>query len=106
MKELAPITLVACVCANCFGQGTTTITFDGPPVQPPGTAYTVTNYYESGMSFRPLPPQYGYGRVGGGVQGLPEDGSAYLDAGSLMFSFTNGLVFDLVSVDLAEYSTG
>jgi len=38
----------------------------------------------------------------------PDNGSAYLQAGSgstLKFSFLNGSVFDLLSVDLAEYST-
>lgn len=40
----------------------------------------------------------------------PDDGSAYLQtllvpAETLQFSFTNGSVFGLLSVDLAEYST-
>ena len=38
----------------------------------------------------------------------PDNGTAYLQAAftqSLMFSSTNGLLFGLVSVDLAEYST-
>jgi len=45
---------------------------------------------------------------GGGIPQLPENGTAYLQAAlsqSLTFSFTNGVVFGLSSVDLAEYST-
>jgi len=40
--------------------------------------------------------------------GAPDDGTAYLAAAftqSLKFSLTNGSTFDLVSVDLGEYST-
>jgi hypothetical protein len=92
----------------CFGQGT--ITFDGPPIIPPGSDIGVTNYYESGMWFRPIGNQPGdqFGRTGGGVSFFPENGTAYVHAAlgdSLQFSFTNGSAFDPVSVDLAEYST-
>jgi len=84
------------------------MTFDGPPLQPAGTAYGVTNYYESGMSFRPIGAS-AFVRVGANPRPeRPDDGSAYLQAtlgDSLMFSLTNGSVFGLVSVDLAEYST-
>jgi hypothetical protein len=31
--------------AGARGQGTLLVTFDGPPLQPPGTAYTVQTYY-------------------------------------------------------------
>ena len=46
---------------------------------------------------------------GGGVPAAPENGTAYLQASlgdSLRFNFFTGSPFDLVSVDLAEYSTG
>jgi hypothetical protein len=116
MKTKLPIELFAYLwlAAVACGQGTMTITFDGPPLQPPGTAYTTTNYSESGMLFLPIPhPPPGlpsFGRVGSPPPGaaLPDNGSAYLDAAlgqTLMLSFTNGSVFDLFSVDLAEYST-
>lgn len=94
------------------------ITFDGPPIQPPGTEYRVEEYVESGVLFtpipRPLPAPYGFARRGPSVaagsseSGVPEYGSAYLRAAfgdSLRFSFINGSLFDLVSVRLAEYST-
>ncbi|HZL42989.1 MAG TPA: hypothetical protein VFD66_06885 [Verrucomicrobiae bacterium] len=95
--------------APARAQNDLTITFDDPPIQPPGTAYGVTNYTEQGMSFRPLFPGYQFGRVGADpVPGRPDDGSAYLEAAltdSLLFRLGNGSSFDLVSVDLAEYST-
>src|SRR5207249_1337051 len=109
LRAYASLLAVFCTVGQCRGQGTLRITFDGPPVIPPGAAYSVTNYYESGMSFRPVPPQHDFSRVGVGYPSDPQDGTAYLSAAftqSLMFSFTNGSVFDLVSVDLAEYSTG
>jgi hypothetical protein len=59
------------------------------------------------MSFTPFAP-VGFVRQGGSVSLYPENGTTYLQAGlnsTLRFSFTNGTVFDLVSVDLAEYST-
>ena len=60
------------------------------------------------MSFSPLDPARKFGRVGSEpTGGSADDGTAYLTGigGSLTFSFTNGSIFGLVSVDLAEYST-
>ena len=63
------------------------------------------------MWFRPLgvvEPGNGFARTGLGVAELPQNGSAYVQTllgDSLVFSFTNGDLFDLLSVDLAEYST-
>ena len=97
------------VIAKCHGQGT--ITFDGPPVINPDSAIFVKQYYESGLSFTPINPMgTGFVRVGAqpSLQGLPDNGTSYLQAllgSSLMFSSTNGSLFDLFSVDLAEYST-
>ncbi len=106
MKTKIVVLLFACLRkATAYGQGTLQITFDGQPVQPSGTARVITNYFEGGMSFRPLPGVNGLVRNGGGLSGYPDDGSAYLQGllgNALMFSFTNGLVFGLVSVDLAE----
>lgn len=104
-RRIAPL-LFACIYAAfpSFGQGT--ITFDGPPVQPIGTVYGIQHYSESDMLFTPI--GFNFGRAGGGIQQLPENGSAYLQAAlsqSLQFSFTNGSSFNLVAVDLAEYST-
>ncbi|MCW5555293.1 MAG: hypothetical protein KIS67_24420, partial [Verrucomicrobiae bacterium] len=86
------------------------ITFEGPPLQPPGTQHSVSEYYEAGMAFTPIhssaPSRFT--RNGGGFDFYPENGSAYLqalDGDSLKFSFLDGFLFDLLSVDLAEYST-
>jgi hypothetical protein len=97
---------------QCFGQGTLTrITFDGPPLIAPGTGKVVQQYYESGMSFTPIDPNApfsGFERYGPRTLGFADDGTVHLTASvgdSLRFSFLNGSAFDLLSVDLAEYST-
>jgi hypothetical protein len=98
---------------SCIAQGTFQIAFDGYPYQAPGTSHAVTNYTESGMSFQPMPGAFALGRVGSDDgsgfprSGLPDDGSTFLDAalgGSVMLRFVNDTLFNLVSVDLAEYS--
>jgi hypothetical protein len=88
-------------------QGTFTVTFDGPPAQPPGTQYLVQSYHESGVWFLPIPGTDGFARNGGGITGYPDNGTAYLQAtlgDSLRFGLDDGSSFDPVSVDLAEYS--
>ncbi|HZL42988.1 MAG TPA: hypothetical protein VFD66_06880 [Verrucomicrobiae bacterium] len=90
-------------------QNDLTITFDGPPAPSPGSAYVTTSYAEAGMSFTPLPGS-SFIQMGANppLSGPPDDGTAYVQAAgteSLKFRFSNGLPFDLVSVDLAEYST-
>ena len=98
------------VVAHCQGQGTIQITFDGAPLQPPGTSYGVRQYYESNMSFRPIGPSAPgnqFTRTGAGISFFPHNGTAYLQAGlgdSLVFGFLDGSLFGLDSVDLAEYS--
>src|SRR6266496_5343928 len=94
----------SCVVVRCLGQGTINITFDGPPAIPSGAAYTVTNYSESGMSFRPLPSSYGFTRTGPGYPGDPQNGTAFVSTAftqSLMFSSSNGSLFGVNAVDLA-----
>jgi hypothetical protein len=95
----------------CSGiaQGTFTVSFDGPPVLPPGTARLEQYYDESGVWFTPIPgSMYGFVRQGSNPPSFyPDDGTAYLQAGlgsTLMFGFDDGSSFDPVSVDLAEYS--
>ena len=95
-----------------YGQGIVQINFDGPPMQPLGTATLITNYSEGGMSFTPINPTdagNAFVRVGANPRTeRPDDGSAYLQGllgSTLMFSCTNGSFFDLLFVDLAEYST-
>ena len=85
-----------------------TVTFDGPPLQPPGSGYTVQSYWESGVWFRTIPGTDGFGRRWSSpTPGWPDDGSPYLQAAlgdSLTFGLDDGSSFDPVSVDLAEYS--
>ena len=89
-------------------QGTFAITFDGPPLQPPGTARVEQFYGESGVWFARIPGTDGFTRRGGPpVPGWPDNGTAYVQASlgdSLMFGLDDGSSFDPVSVDLAEYS--
>ena len=97
------------VAARCAGQEPIHITFDGPPVQPPGTAFQIQMYEEGGMLFTPISGLVGFGRIGSSpVSFRPDNGTAYLQAAlgqTLMFRFSSLLPFDLISVDLAEYST-
>ena len=105
-RLLAVLALCLAGAGSTHGQGT--ITFDGPPVQPPGTGTVTTYYYESGMRLLPLPPATGFLRMGGGGDALPENPTAYLQsvAGeALTFDWLRGVPFGLTSVDLAEYST-
>ena len=101
----------------CRAQQSFDITFDEYPFQPRGTSYYVREYSEFPLWFRPLGvvgPGNGFSHRGGGLWGFPENGTAYLAAAfgdSLAFSFVDNVccfdstTFNLVSVDLAEYST-
>jgi hypothetical protein len=99
--------LMCCALAHCLAQSTLQITFDGPPALPSNAQFGVTNYNESGMSFTAIPLSLGFVRNNAADSFYPDDGSAYLQSGpdTLTFDFTDGSVFGLVSVDLAEYST-
>ena len=93
-----------------LGQNTLDITFDGQPVQPPDSQYIVTSYSESGMLFTSLPENVGFDRNAnaGGFSFYPDNGSTYIQqtAGApVIFSFTDGSLFGLDSVDLAGYSS-
>lgn len=105
-RYYAGLLLVASSLVPCSGQGT--ITFDGLPLQPPGTSFTVQQYFESGVWFAPIAGSVGFGRRGSNPRdGWPDNGSAYAQAGlgdSLMFGLDDGSSFRLLSVDLAEFS--
>ena len=93
---------------GCEAQGSFTITFDGPPPQPPGTGRIIQRYDEGGMMFTPISGLIGFVRSGGGISFFPENGTTYLQAplgSTLMIRLTSASPFDLISVDLAEYST-
>ena len=101
------------LCPMLPGQGTVQVGFDLSPFIPPGTARIVQQYYESGISFTPIDPDAPFPgfvrRKGGGTPppDWPDNGTAYLQAGlteSLKFSFVNGSVFGISSVDLAGWN--
>jgi len=104
-KLLGPFFVLLSVLTPCFGQGTMTVAFEG---QPPGTFGTISAYSESGMQFwNPYGPQ-NLARVGSGLSGAPDNGTAYLQVTTgarLAFRFTDFSLFNLVSLDLAEYAT-
>jgi hypothetical protein len=93
-----------------LGQGTIHITFDGPPLQPPGSIFGVAQYFEQGLQFRPIPGTDQFGRAWTNLPSAwPNNGTPYVITGvgdSLMFSSSSGPMFGLVSVDLAAFSTG
>ena len=94
--------------SQTFAQGTTTLTFEGPPYLHSGSAIHVQSYSEAGFWFMPIPGTDGFVRQGGGISFYPENGTTYLQAtlgDSLMFATDDRSTFSLVSVDLAGYST-
>jgi hypothetical protein len=88
--------------AQCREEGTITITFEGPPTQPPGTIYVATNYWERGTGFV---GDFGRARPAG-LLGWPDNGTTYIQPAPwpVACSRFDGLSFRLVSVDLAGYS--
>jgi hypothetical protein len=111
MKTLAILALPLLACSALTQ--TVRITFDGPPPQPRNTQYAIAQYQEAGMLFKPLgpidtAPPFRLTRNGGGLSFYPDNGTAYLQSASgdsLEFLPTDRTLFDLISVDLAEYST-
>jgi hypothetical protein len=89
---------------QCRGERTITITFEGPPTQPPRSAYLITNYYELAMSFVQM-GRYGR-RHSAGSPGWPDNGTTYIQPEPRPVACTrlDGLSFRLISVDLAGYS--
>ncbi len=111
MKILAviiiPFLVVFVAPAFCSAQGTLTIAFDGLPSQPTNSGALIQSYSEASFSFTGLPGSDGFIRENniGGTPLLPNDNSTYLQAGfGEGLEFSNGSVFGLTSVDLAEYS--
>jgi hypothetical protein len=103
--KVIPILLPWLVYTSCEAQGT--VTFDGPPVISRGNADVVQFYSEIGMLFQSGTSD-GFIRQGGGISFYPDNGTAYIQASagdSLSFGFSSGAYFNMVSVDLAGYST-
>jgi hypothetical protein len=90
--------------ANSLGQGTITITFEGPPPQPPGTYSYLSTYAESGMVFVDGPDSLVL--VGSGVAGVPDDGTTYLGTAvntTATVSSLSGVRFGLSSFDVGKF---
>ncbi len=109
IKTMAVFQLAWGALYSSYAQGTFQVTFDEPTPQPPGTAYDITQYQESSLSFMPIQPDGGFGRSRGGRPGylFPDNGTSYIQAAlteRIAFSHLDGLAFGLVSVDLAGYS--
>lgn len=81
--------------------------------QPPETSFAVPEYIEGGFYFRdpggvPVATPYHVGRTGGRIPFFPENGSAYLQflsGDSLVIGRLDARPFQLLSLELAEYST-
>ena len=104
--NLVPPVVMALLCFLCksWGQGTMTITFEGPPPQPPGTRSHLATYSESGMLFVDGPDALV--RVGSGVAGVPDNGTTYLGTGvntTATVSSLSGVPFGLSSFDVARF---
>ena len=109
LAGVCALLLSVCV-ANAQGTfQTLSITFDGPPLQPPGSAGVIQSYREAGVWFAPIPGTDGFIRRGSSPPlGWPDNGTACVLGSlgdSLMFGLDDGSDFGLASVDLAEWST-
>jgi hypothetical protein len=94
---------VICFVAQCQGQGSMTLTFEG---QPRGTQRQVGPYYEGGLQFLPIPMGALY-LSGGGIGGYPDNATGYLYAPDNGMRFATATTFpapfDLISLDAARY---
>ena len=101
-KVLLSVLALFCLAKHCLGQGTMQVRFEG---QPRGTYVTTSSYSESGMMFwNPYGPE-NLARIGSGLSGAPDNGTAFLDVtggARLAFTFFSGAHFNLVSFDAAE----
>ncbi|MEM9387852.1 MAG: hypothetical protein AAGA68_22555 [Pseudomonadota bacterium] len=77
------------------------ITFDPPTL--PGGSRVESTFTQSGMTFTGR-----FASTDSGVGSFPDNGSGYLQVavfGSLSFAMSDSSLFNVLSVDLAEYST-
>jgi len=90
-----------------------TLDMQSSPSQPPGTQYAINQYVEKGFLMKPtgmidLNPPFRLTRNGGGIPLYPENGGAYLQllhGDSFVLAAADGSAFNIISMDIAEYST-
>lgn len=90
-----------------------TLDMQSGPAQPPGTGSLVNQYAEKGFQMSPtgiidINSPYRFARNGGGNPIYPENGGAYLQllsGNSFVLSASDGSAFNMISMDIAEYST-
>lgn len=109
-KALA-LVAIGIVLAETAAGAPIVIGFEEPVPQGPGTSGRRPEYREAGFVFSeaPLPggPPNGMGRTGALSGGRPGNGTSFLSFllnSSLVFRMDDGSSFDLLAVDLAEYS--
>lgn len=98
-----------CICISAVAAPAfrdVTITYDLIPLSSPGSGRLVPSYEESGILFSPV----GFDRISfmrSGGSASPDNGTSYLWSipGSVTFSSTEGSLFQVVALDLSEYST-
>src|SRR4051794_23301367 len=112
MKALPWLCLYLGLVLQSHAQGTLQpITFDGPPIVPPGYDIGYTNYEEAGVRFTPalrIAGNWAFVRSGGRRDAFPQNGTAWIPNGftySLRGVMVDGSNFAPCSVDLAEFST-
>lgn len=98
-KSIVGLLIVA---SHCFAQNTITVTFDSPPTSP-GSGISATNYIERGVQFTG-----DFARRGSTGDGLwPTNATSYIQPpwGPVSITRVDNTAFDLVSADLAIYSS-
>jgi len=89
-----------------------TLDIESPTPQASGTSSTLAIYNEDGFSIKPLgpvatSPPFNLNRIGAGTPANSDSGDSYLRVdsdGSLEIYESNGQAFDVIQMDLAEYT--
>lgn len=104
MKTVNMLILICLLVAHPLQAGVVRITFDPPTSSWPGSCVTIDEWVEKDVVFT---SPNGLGHANGGGEWGPENGSAHLSLAvgeTLVFRFTDWTAFELLTIDLAEYS--
>jgi hypothetical protein len=104
--RLALVVAFVFLCYRCWADRDFTITFEGPPTQPPHSGILISSYYEAYMGFVQEDSVYYTRRNPAGAPGWPDNGTTYIAPAPWPVTCTrvDGAAFRLLSVDLAGYS--